>query len=536
MNRSFDVLILGADLNGLNLATSLAERGKRVALLDTALKLGGPFRTESFLTSHRYELGAGWILGEHHPEPAATLFENGTVHSMRPEIPLAYLFDDRPPLCLYRDPDRTFEQLASRDSRGLLALMTEGESLFESTVIRLANPEAAEGYRRSPPGTSTSPLFDMTVREALDHFGLPDPALRCVLTYLPLALGHDIRSTGSAAALAALVYGMSRMSLISGGAGLLVNGLTDRISRQGGLICEAAKVQTVNRDGNRITSLELADGRSFSAPLIVSGDDSLTPTGQRDEPAAAVPDESLGILRMYLDFLHDPGGFALPSDQARAVNRAYLVGFGFENEHEIHEHLAAMRGSQPQRIAGHLINNHFQEAAEPVGALSSLNEPLWCASCHSTDPETLRQRATDIAARHGRTIPSPQATATDHTGVRIRPRPVSAMWQSVLPFTTRAVDPEGFRRSYEQATVREICRRLAKVEPDDLRFRLTWLPAETGESLMDGDLTRILHGDLPRHQQNTTGNLLLDRTSRSARYLSLQTAPGLIAAVDQRIA
>lgn len=530
-----DVAVLGANADGLRLAAALARAGSRVAVLEPSMKAGGELLTESFLTSHRYELGGGWVLGDIPTALTAGDSGPGSARPMHPEIPLAWLFDGHPPLCFYRDSEQTLDSLPRRDRRGLARMLQVGERLFDEVQSRLSGPP---GPVREPP---SHPLFAATVRQALDHYGLRDHRLRCALTSLPLALGHGIELPGSGAALAYLAHGLTRMTVVDGGMGLLAAQLTDEIIRHEGLIFESARVADIFGEGDRVSGIRLADGREITASRFVSTARPTPLDPERPERDGTSAGTGAGIMKLFIDFKRSPEGFAATAPASEDVDRAYMVGFGFEHEDMIYQYLDAITWTQPPTVAGHLINHRLRDTSNPPGALGYLDEPLWCASCHSTDPRELRQRAQTLSRTGGTRAggigtnapgnPDPTSSSSSPQGIRIRPAPASAVWQCVLPHRVRAIDPDAFRLAFEQACIDRICAQLSGVSPADVRFRLTWLPAETSQPLIGAELTRLIAGEAPHPGSTRFANVDLNPARGLARYTGLRTGDALIARI-----
>lgn len=532
MQTNFDVVVIGGNADGLALAASLAESGNKVLLLESRMKLGGELLTESFLTSHRYDLSGGWQLADSLAPLAVEGFVEHNKELLFPEIPIAFLFDQREPLVFYRSIDYLISQAPRADQGPLLRLFNTGEQLFRAVNTCFSEPSSKKKM-----GVDTlRPLSRMTVKQLLDDQGYKDQRLRCALTYLPLALGYDIETPGSAAALAFLFFGLSKMSLVDGGSGLLVNALADRIIVQQGLILESAKIASIKQGKGNRKSIALEDGRSFSASAIVFSEDNASPDLQ-SKPNPHKSTNELGVYRLYLDSTRPLSGFQSPMGNDAILKNAYMVSFGFNREQDIYHYLKMIRAGQPPFVAGHLINNSFVDTSNQTGALGFHREPLWCTACHSTAPAQLKKRADSFLEPE---ILKKMAELSNETGaaagIQIRPAPSSFMWQGILPQQLRTIDLEGFRKSFEHACIERISQTVIGTELQDLRFKLTWLAHEVQEPLLQPNLVALLS------QKSSDQNYLTDEQgiyknpySRLSRVTGLRSGQKLFAVMQKRL-
>lgn len=533
MRSDFDTVVIGGNADGLSLAATLAGSGQRVALLEPTMKVGGELLTESFLTAHRYDLSGGWFLND--PITADDPAVNGrdVLRLLFPEIPFAVLFDDREPFLFYRSAERTRDQFGRADGRRLTRLLRAGRELHAGVNGYFSGQRTGnDGASRLQAG-----FANRTLRQVLDGFGFQDARLRCALTCLPLALGHEITSPGSGAALAYLLYGLMNSSVVHGGSGLVAMHLADRIVRKQGMIFESARIATIDtgdRDRHRVV---FHDGRRFTASRVVLARDNLSLEGFPTSPTAAAGRRTFGVYRIYLDYGHPPAGVSVAGGQTADVNQAFMIGFGFTGEDDVYRYLKMSESTQPPFIAGHLVSTSFRHAADPVGALGHLTDSLWCTSCHTRDPRELRQLAGEgqfgggLQPRMASSVES-ASRSDEPQGILVRPQPNALIWQGVLPMQTRSVDPEGFRRSFVRAVVEQVNRRLAGVDAGDVRMQLAWLPQETGEPLIDVDFLALSRPRNGATYATPRENAFVNPYARLARHTGLRTGLKLADAVN----
>lgn len=544
---SFDVAVIGGNADGLTLAANLAESGSKVLLLEPGMKLGGELLTESFLTSHRYNLSGGWQLAETLAPLGIPGLDKINQQLLFPDIPFAFLFDNQAPLIFHRSLERLNAQIMRPDRAALAQLIKLGEQLYTRVNHHFSGRQSKPLSGRD----DLSSLSGMTVKQLLDELGFVDVRLRCALSYLPLALGCDIEVPGTAAALVYVLFGISKISVVDGGSGLLANNLADRLIVKQGLVIESAKITGVssNKDGSK--SIRLDDGRSYSASSLVYAEDQALQQGIENRKNRSTVPDSLGVYRIYLDLLKPPAGFEVNSADAEVLKRAYMVGFGFNSEDAIYHYLKMIRAGQPPFIAGHLLNNSFLDASDPHASPRKGEQEFWCTSCHTADVAQLKKQAGKLKFKQGsrlllagmskknkagELLASGNGLKAEHS-VAIRPAPGSFTWQGIIPQQLRALDVEGFRKSFERACIERISQSVAGMDVDDVRFKLTWLAHETREPLIQMNMLEILKSkDAGMEYTTTEKNIYAAPYHRLSRFTGLHTGLKLTAVMKSRLA
>lgn len=513
MQSAYDVLVIGGNADGLVLATALAEAGRTTAVLEASMKAGGELLTESFLTTHQYNLTGGWQLSDSLAELPITGFGDYDKRLLLPEVPLAFLFAKQDPLIF----DRSFQHLRSQvlaDDRDPLSVLLEAGDCLHGTINEnLSGRAGTSGTRTS----QQSAVANRTVKQVLDDLGFRDARLRCALTYLPLALGCDIESRGSAAMLAYLLSGLRRLSVMDGGSGLLVNSLRDRLAVGGGVIIESARIRCIETASGNTKSVHLEDGRVFTAPVIVfaRGYDDYEKTCTKNSLIDQVEQQPGGVYRIYLDFTQNPAGFNCPEADNKILRQAYMVGFGFDREEDIYQYLRVTQGQLPF-VAGHLINNSF-EIKNRLGTVESQQGEFWRTLCKRKGAEQLNQQGGTSPANNEPTLPG-----DDSLGVRQQPRPM--IWQGVLPGSMKIPDKEGFRKFLQAACVNKITQTISGIEKKDLRFCLTWLTSETKQPLLQIDLVGMAEDrQLEKQYRVKEPGVYVNRYAALSRFTGLHS-------------
>jgi phytoene dehydrogenase-like protein len=153
-----DIIIIGAGHNGLVTAAYLAKSGFRPLVLERRAVVGGACSSEEFHPGFRVSLASG--AGPFLPQILSDLqLEKHGLEFIKPEVRVCALNPNGPPICIYEDPKRTSEELASVSARDAAKYPQ-----FVSTFSRI-------GRVLRPLLTMTPPNVDTPTRGELWNLG-----------------------------------------------------------------------------------------------------------------------------------------------------------------------------------------------------------------------------------------------------------------------------------------------------------------------------------------------------------------------------
>ncbi len=282
----YDAIVIGAGHNGLTAAAVMARGGLRVLCLEKNQFTGGMASTTELIRGYQFEL-AGSV---QFPVPNEIYADLGfdACPIFEPEVRSASIGEgDQAPMLFYTDLERMAEHLT--EHLGLDAILGLAE------IINWAQaPGRALGRFevRKPPKTldemyacATNEAEREAIRTAM--FGsvmdvidayLPDPVhhaqMRALLAFLSVnSTFRGPYTPGSAMCMAFALASPGEdaaMSKVRGGIGAMSDHVRALFERSGGELRRHARVARILVADGRVGGVQLADGDTITAPVVVS--------------------------------------------------------------------------------------------------------------------------------------------------------------------------------------------------------------------------------------------------------------------------
>lgn len=314
MNKSHDIVVMGAGHNGLTAAAYLAKAGKKVLVLERKSYPGGGVTTRQINTPGFWhdEHSSVHIMIQGNPmirqDELGLLSRFGLDYHYSP-IPHATVFPDQTALFTYQDLDKTCQSFATvspRDAEAYRRFVRMSIEVLKVFMPSLYVPPPPLGdlvalLSRSDEGRM---MLDFMQRDSLDIVSSLYESDKVRIHVLRLISENlqcpDELGTGMGVLLMPGIIHTYGVSQPVGGSGKLTEALVRCVEAQGGEVRCNAEVTKITSSGGRATGVLLTDGETIVARDAVIGalhphvlsrfvDDIPAPVGQRAERATLAP-------------------------------------------------------------------------------------------------------------------------------------------------------------------------------------------------------------------------------------------------------
>ncbi len=280
----YDCVVVGAGHNGLVTAAYLARAGRRTLLLEARAGVGGTAASEPFAGATVNVCNCDHLTFRTTPViEDLDLARFGLRYLDVEPAQIATAWSSGPAWAQYHDTERTLDELARTHPgqvdgyrRYLRAALPAARMILDAAQ----EPPTAAGLtrvalRRGLAGTAT--IIRWSRRRAADVLGeyLTHPAVVGPgLVSGPMVWGVSPRAPRTG--LGALTYALrhvGRLGRPAGGSGALTEALLAAFAHHGGELRTSSAVGAIVCHADRVVGVELADGSTVTAPIVVSACD-----------------------------------------------------------------------------------------------------------------------------------------------------------------------------------------------------------------------------------------------------------------------
>ncbi|MBI3090420.1 MAG: NAD(P)/FAD-dependent oxidoreductase [Candidatus Tectomicrobia bacterium] len=369
----YDVIIVGGGHNGLTCGALLARAGLDVLVLERRHNIGGGCCTEEVtLPGFRHNLhsqGHVWMVRG--PVYRALQLDKLGVQYVYPDPVYAMVFRDGRSLCLYKDLDRTCEQIAQfskRDADAYREHYQRFEALRRLVISSWYAPplppsKLFASLEGTEDGMRVLQMMNMST-ERVCHELFEDEAVKAWILLLAMQGGNPLDLSGTGVWLTVLVSGFHERpwGICVGGSRQLAEGLQKALEAAGGTVRKQAHVSRILVQQGEARGVELADGTRYAARQAIASNTNpiatftelITPEHsdaaflrkvknyQADDMSLFTPHLALNEAPRYTASAGNPD-----------VQKAMFVGWGQETVDEMHQQFNAIRLRQlPESVGG----------------------------------------------------------------------------------------------------------------------------------------------------------------------------------------
>ena len=303
-NDHFDAIVIGSGAAGLTCATTMAQSGMRVLLAEKNEWLGGyshGFSKDGFHWDHGGHIFLAYKLGAQAREVFQRMKLDQRLEMVPDKHDYSCIFPDES-LAIPADITEAADVFASRfpeEREGITTVLQIMESMIDEVDRfvpsfrvadrpgdrRLLDPVMEQFQRPTVgslasrsvrgqllPGSNLLKYQTKTLTDLLDDH-LQSRRLKGYFSMMSAGVGLGPSRLSAAIAGIFFIHALRTMWMPKGGFGQLAVSLAELFEENGGTIVTGAEVSRINLREGRVSGVETADGRHFSADFVVSACD-----------------------------------------------------------------------------------------------------------------------------------------------------------------------------------------------------------------------------------------------------------------------
>lgn len=286
IESEWDAVVIGAGPNGLITAAYLARAGLKVVLVERRYEIGGGLATEEILFPGYYSnIHAVYhMMTDFMPVLRDfDLAEHGLVW-IKPNQQSAMVFEDGTSLQLTRMLEDTVDSIhkfSTRDAQTFGEVMRTWRKVAREIVAPatyippMAPLDLIEAMQRTELGEVLLELSEQSPYEIITDTFEHD-RVRALMLYTTCMWGLDPHESGVGFFVPLLLDRGMNKAYCQGGSHKLASSLAKEIIRAGGCILDSSQVNNITIRDGAVTGVELWEGRTLKAEVVISSLDPQT--------------------------------------------------------------------------------------------------------------------------------------------------------------------------------------------------------------------------------------------------------------------
>ena len=386
MAQRYDVIIIGAGPNGLEIGAYLSKAGQKVLLLEKRFEAGGGLATEQvtlpdfFHNTHAvYHLMADYA-------PVYQDFQMEEVYGVRhiwPDLQWAMPTADGRCLSLYRDLERTCASIArfsQRDAESYREMVHRYDDLMRNLIgpMTFIKPEPAPLWaakmEQTEMGSQLTALSEKTPEEVVNDL-FESVEMRTLMLYICCHWSLDYNQSGVGYLIPLYLNRATNYRLVAGGSHRVSNALLKAIFENGGQIRTSAQIRRIIVEDGAARGVELEDGTEILADKAIASTIDTHQTFLKYVGEDRLEKDFIDMVNIWhwdawsLCHLHlalaEPPDFGAAAGDPE-INDSFIYLLGYESPEGLKAHWEAMRTGGLPEDAG--FNCCFPSVHDPYQA------------------------------------------------------------------------------------------------------------------------------------------------------------------------
>ena len=369
MPQRYDVIIIGAGPNGLEMGAYLSKAGQKVLLLEKRFEAGGGLATEQVtLPDFFHNTHAIYhLMVDYAPVYQDFQFEDKySVRHIWPELQWAMPTADGRCLCLYRDLDKTcasIAQFSQRDAKSYREMVRLYDEMMKKIIgpMTFIKPEPAPimafKAERTELGKQMTSMSEKTPEEVVKDL-FENDLVRTLMLYICCHWSLDYDQSGVGYLIPLYLNRATHYRLVAGGSHRVSNALLKAIFENGGQIRTNAQIKRIIVENGTAKGVEMEDGTKIMADKAVASTIDTHQTFLKYVGKDKLEKDFVDMINIWqwdawsLCHLHlalaEPPNFKVAAANPE-INKAFVYLLGYENPQELKNHWEAMRkGGLPE--------------------------------------------------------------------------------------------------------------------------------------------------------------------------------------------